>query len=116
MFISLNNLGSMVLDVNGNTLDAKFLRENGAIADYFRIVKGSVAPVVPAAPTNLVATTFSSSQINLSWTDNANNENGFKVEQSTDGTTSHKSPCLAVTLFLTLLPVCRLPRRTFIVW
>ena len=87
MFISLNNLGSMVLDVNGDTLDAKFLRENGAIADYFRIVKGGIAPPVPAAPSNLVATTFSSSQINLSWTDNANNENGFKVEQSTDGTT-----------------------------
>ncbi|HKU77455.1 MAG TPA: fibronectin type III domain-containing protein [Pyrinomonadaceae bacterium] len=87
MFISLNNLGSMVLDVNGNTLDAKFLRENGAIADYFRIVKGAVAPVIPAAPSSLVATTFSSSQINLTWTDNANNENGFKVEQSTDGTT-----------------------------
>jgi hypothetical protein len=87
MFISLNNLGSMVLDVNGNTLDAKFLRETGAVADYFRIVKGTVAPVPPAAPTNLIATTFSSSQINLTWTDNANNENGFKVEQSTDGTT-----------------------------
>ena len=87
MFISLNNLGSMVLDINGNTLDAKFLRENGEVWDYFRIVKGTVAPVPPAAPTNLTATTFSSSQINLSWTDNANNENGFKVEQSTDGTT-----------------------------
>ena len=87
MFISLNNLGSMVLDVNGGTLDAKFLRENGTIADYFRVVKGTVAPVIPAAPSTLVATTFSSSQINLSWTDNANNENGFKVEQSTDGTT-----------------------------
>ena len=86
MFVSLNNLGSMVLDVNGNTLDAKFLRENGAIADYFRIVKGAVAPVPPAAPSSLAATTVSSSQINLSWTDNANNENGFKIEQSTDGT------------------------------
>jgi hypothetical protein len=86
MFISLNNLGSMVLDVNGNTLDAKFLRENGEVWDYFRIVKGTVAPVPPSAPTALNATTISSSQINLTWTDNANNENGFKIEQSTDGT------------------------------
>jgi Fibronectin type III domain/Calcineurin-like phosphoesterase len=85
MFISLNNLGSMVLDINGNTLDAKFLRENGVVADYFTIVKGAVAPTPPAAPTNLTATAVSSSQINLSWTDNANNENGFKIEQSTDG-------------------------------
>jgi hypothetical protein len=95
MFISLNNLGSMILDVNGNTLDAKFLRENGAVADYFRIVKGGVAPVAPATPTNLTATTFSSSQINLTWTDNANNENGFKVEQSTDGTNFQQIATLA---------------------
>ena len=31
MFISLNNLGSVVLDINGNRLDAKFLRENGSV-------------------------------------------------------------------------------------
>src|SRR5215213_9980697 len=61
MFISLNNLSSMVLDINGNTLDAKFLRENGEVWDYFRIVKGTGGPVVPpAAPTNLTATTVSS--------------------------------------------------------
>lgn len=39
------------------------------------------APVVPAAPTNLKATAVSRSQINLSWTDNSNNENGFKIER-----------------------------------
>jgi hypothetical protein len=41
----------------------------------------------PSPPTNLTATAVSSSQINLSWTDNSNNETGFKVERSTDGTT-----------------------------
>ena len=39
----------------------------------------------PAAPTNLTATAASSSQINLSWTDNSNNETGFKVDRSKNG-------------------------------
>ncbi|MFN0119195.1 MAG: metallophosphoesterase [Blastocatellia bacterium] len=39
MFLSLNNLGSLVLDVNNNQLDAKFIRENGVIADSFTMQK-----------------------------------------------------------------------------
>ena len=39
----------------------------------------------PAAPSNLVATPISSSRIDLAWTDNANNEQGFKVERATGG-------------------------------
>jgi len=37
----------------------------------------------PAAPSSLTATTVSSSQINLAWTDNASNEDGFKIERKT---------------------------------
>ena len=82
MFVSLNNLGSMILDINNDRLDAKFLRENGTIADYFTIIKGGTTPPAPpAAPSNLTATTVSASQINLSWTDNSANEDGFKIER-----------------------------------
>ncbi|MFN7946861.1 MAG: S8 family serine peptidase [Blastocatellia bacterium] len=38
-------------------------------------------PDPPAAPSALSATAASSSQINLAWTDNANNEDGFKIER-----------------------------------
>jgi hypothetical protein len=37
----------------------------------------------PAAPSSLSATAVSSSQINLAWTDNASNENGFTIERAT---------------------------------
>ena len=55
MFISLNNLGSMVLDVDGSRLDAKFLRETGAIADNFTILKGT-APTPTSTPVPPTAT------------------------------------------------------------
>src|SRR5262249_44160295 len=39
----------------------------------------------PAAPTNLKAQTASNSQINLSWTDASNNEEGFAIDRAKDG-------------------------------
>jgi fibronectin type 3 domain-containing protein len=41
----------------------------------------------PAAPSALTATPASATQINLSWTNNAINQTGFKIERSPDGTT-----------------------------
>jgi hypothetical protein len=84
MFVSLNALGSMVLDFAGNRLDAKFITNTGAIADYFTLVKGGGG--APTAPANLMAGAVSTSQINLTWTDTATNETGFKIERSTNGT------------------------------
>ena len=43
MFISLNSLGSMVLDVNGNRLDAAFIDQAGVRRDYFTILKGAAS-------------------------------------------------------------------------
>jgi hypothetical protein len=40
------------------------------------------APAVPAAPSGLSATAISRTRIDLSWTDNADNETGFKIERS----------------------------------
>lgn len=53
MFISLNLLGSMVLDFTGNRLDAQFLDSTGVVQDHFAILKGNV---VPGVPTGLGAT------------------------------------------------------------
>ncbi len=39
--------------------------------------------VVPLAPTNLMGSATSTTQINLSWTDNATNEDGYKIERKT---------------------------------
>ena len=43
----------------------------------------STTTVVPVAPSNLTGVVASSTQINLSWTDNSTNETGFKVERKT---------------------------------
>jgi Carbohydrate binding module (family 6) len=42
-------LGSVVLDVHGNRLDATFVDSAGAPRDYFSIVKGGTVPSPPAA-------------------------------------------------------------------
>lgn len=38
--------------------------------------------MIPADPTDLTATAISSTQISLSWTDNSDNEEGFKIERA----------------------------------
>jgi len=57
--------------------------ENICMYGFLASVEGGGTPSVPVAPGSLIATTVSSSQINLTWTDNANNETGFKIERKT---------------------------------
>lgn len=53
------------------------------------VIKGTDS--IPPAPTELVATPFSTSRIDLSWKDNSPNETSFRIETSKDGLTGWKS-------------------------
>jgi hypothetical protein len=59
-----------------------------SLGQYF--ISGSLPSTQfpPAMPTGLSAGAASSSQINLNWTDNSTNENGFSVERSANGGSS----------------------------
>ncbi|GAB4126818.1 MAG: hypothetical protein Fur0027_08630 [Raineya sp.] len=60
---------------------------NGSIFSAYSNTAQATTQVNINAPTDLVATAISPNQIDLSWTDNATNEAGYKVERSTDGST-----------------------------
>jgi titin len=51
-------------------------------------------PVAPAAPSNLVAASVTSTSVTLRWNDNSNNETGFVVERCSGS--SRKLSCTAV--------------------
>jgi hypothetical protein len=173
MAVSMSQLGSLVIDVHANRLEARFIDPAAAVRDAFTIVKSSHPPRVtvvspapgaqvpagipllvcveaaddvdgikqvafyvgstllgvdvtapfemawtptegiytisaraadaedavtasapvavtaipgpPAAPGGLTATAVSNSRIDLAWTDLANNETGFRIERSLDG-------------------------------
>jgi predicted phage tail protein len=66
-----------------------FLLNGAGVPSVASIVRLSadIVPSPPTAPATLTANAASSSQINLSWTDNASDESGFRIERSPDGTT-----------------------------
>jgi len=93
MFLSLDSLGSVVLDVNQGSdsnqeeIDIRFLNSAGQQADHLTILKGTAGPPVPPlAPGNLTAVASGGTQIDLTWSDNSTNESGFGIERSPDGT------------------------------
>ena len=54
--------GSLVLDINGSRMDAKFLRETGAVDDYFTILKGA-----EPQPFRILSFSFADDQVRLRW-------------------------------------------------
>src|SRR5439155_1193868 len=75
--ISIDGTGA--IRAGGRKLDADSFQS--------RITAANVI-TLPAAPSELSATAVSTTQINLAWGDEANNESGFKIERKTgiDGT------------------------------
>ncbi|MSP37376.1 MAG: PKD domain-containing protein [Deltaproteobacteria bacterium] len=67
---------------------------------------------LPSAPSNLTASTISRSQINLSWSDNANNETGFKIERCTGATCTNFAQIAAVGANLKTFANSGLKRNT----
>jgi hypothetical protein len=71
---------------------------NSQNSNYSNAASATTLPNPPSAPTNLNSSVISQTQINLSWTDNASNETGFKIERSTDGTNYNQIDTVGVNM------------------
>ena len=57
----------------------------GGHSDYTNEASATTLPNLPAAPSQLTATTVSNKQVDLKWQDNSPNAEGFKIERSSAG-------------------------------
>lgn len=109
-FFSMNTLGSLVIDVEDQRMDVKFLRyaatpgDAPIYSDHFTILKQQpIPPPLPLAPTNFAALPASGSQTHLYWTDNSTSETQQTILLSTDGLVFHPAQTLAQNVHVTLL-------------
>jgi hypothetical protein len=77
MYVSELVLGSMVIDIDGNRLDAKFLRETGAVDDSFTIIKG-----VGPEPLRICAFAIQNGEAIVRWKSIVGQK--YRVERATD--------------------------------
>ena len=81
----VNQITANITGLDGNTLYYFRVRAVNATGNsgYSNEANATTFPEGPnAAPTSLVATAVSNSQIDLAWFDNSTNEAGFKIERS----------------------------------
>jgi hypothetical protein len=85
MYIQRIAIGSLVLDIDGNRLEAKFLRDTGVIEDYFTLIKGS-----GPQPFKLVGFNRSPGNEVLTW--NSRIGHSYQVQQTDHLTPSDWGP------------------------
>lgn len=72
-----DDYGAMRITASSTLITFEFITHRGVVIDNYSMGQQIS---LPAAPSNLLATAVSGGQINLTWTDNASNENGFFIE------------------------------------
>ena len=77
MHSALLQMGSLVLDIDGHRLDAKFLRETGVVDDHFTIIKG-----VPAEPLRVVSFRYDQGFALVRWKSAAGRR--YRLERADD--------------------------------
>ena len=82
-----NTVGFMVQVSAATSTSVPTFNSKEAVSNQPSLTVTQPAVSTPAAPSGLTAVAASETQINLAWADNSTNETGFKIEQSTDGTT-----------------------------
>src|SRR5262249_48495193 len=74
---------------------------SAGMSAYSNSVEATTLDVPPTAPSNLTSSVVSSSQINLNWSDNSTNEDGFLLERCTGAVAS----CLDANFALIAQPI-----------
>lgn len=79
--------GADLMPSNGSGLADPFHPNDLGAGEIYANMEAAMSATPPAAPSNLSATVISSSQVDLSWTDNASTETGFIVQRRFPATT-----------------------------
>ncbi|MBI4304162.1 MAG: fibronectin type III domain-containing protein [Chloroflexi bacterium] len=92
-FVATGNVSANVTSFSDTTVTANTTYQykvfaNNAIGDSdpSNVVSVTIAP--PSAPSALVAIVVNATRIDLTWTDNAGSESGFRLQRSTDNFTT----------------------------
>ena len=115
-----NNTGSVsytdVAVATGDTCVYRVAALNAAGWSAYSNTATVTVPAPPAAPSNVIATAVlrnaKSTRVTLTWTDNANDETGFSIQQSTNATFTANLVTINLGANVTTYVTGSLPRST----